>query len=130
MSAPRVAPAECPAPLISTRARSEGFFNIPLDELTAYRCSQTTFARCIWSAHGRRHRRRRGEGRPKRRRRLDRGLAILDKRRDGNGERAEAMTLIGDVAGRDCIIVDDEILTGGTVASSRELLRERGARSV
>ena len=40
------------------------------------------------------------------------------------------MTLIGDVQDRDCIIVDDEILTGGTVLSSVRLLRERGARSV
>ena len=40
------------------------------------------------------------------------------------------MTLIGDVNGRDCVIVDDEILTGGTVASSLKLLRSEGARSV
>ncbi len=37
---------------------------------------------------------------------------------------------IGEVDGRDCVIVDDEILTGGTVASSLQLLRQRGARSV
>ena len=57
-------------------------------------------------------------------------LAIVDKRRTGNDDSAEAMTLIGDVQDRDCLIIDDEILTGGTVASSLELLRRSGARSV
>ena len=40
------------------------------------------------------------------------------------------MTIIGEVEDRDAIIVDDEILTGGTVASALELLRMNRARSV
>lgn len=62
--------------------------------------------------------------------RLGAELAIVDKRRTGNNESAEAMTLIGEVEGHDCIIVDDEILTGGTVAAAVRLMRARGARSV
>ena len=61
--------------------------------------------------------------------RLGCDLAIVDKRRTSNDDQAEAMNLIGDVLDRDCIIVDDEILTGGTVASAVTLLREHGARS-
>ena len=58
-------------------------------------------------------------------------LAIVEKRRSGNDERAEAMTIIGpDVRDRATIIYDDEILTGGTVLGAIELLRERGARAV
>ena len=40
------------------------------------------------------------------------------------------MHLIGDVAGRDCVIVDDMIDTGGTLCKAAEALKERGAKRV
>ncbi|MEX0906907.1 MAG: ribose-phosphate diphosphokinase, partial [Gemmatimonadota bacterium] len=43
---------------------------------------------------------------------------------------AEVMEVIGDVAGRPCIIVDDMIDTAGTLVSVVEALRERGAREI
>jgi ribose-phosphate pyrophosphokinase len=109
----------------------QGFFNIPVDELTAFPMIADFFrsenlASPVVVATD--------VGGAKRARdvaeRLGSELAIIDKRRSGNSERAEAMTLIGEVDGHDCIIVDDEILTGGTVASAVRLLRARGARSV
>jgi ribose-phosphate pyrophosphokinase len=109
----------------------QGFFNIPLDELTAfplisdYFSSLNLAAPCVVAPD---------IGRAKLARdlasRIGADIAIVDKRRDGNLEAAEAMTLIGEVAGRDCLIIDDEILTGGTVASAINLLRTRGANSV
>jgi ribose-phosphate pyrophosphokinase len=42
----------------------------------------------------------------------------------------EALTLVGEVAGHDVVIVDDEVDTGGTVANSVEIVREHGARDV
>ncbi len=109
----------------------QGFFNIPLDELTAfpliaeYLRSEAFEAPTMVAPD---------VGRAKLARdiasRLNCDIAIVDKKRTGNNEHAEAMTLIGDVDGRDCLVVDDEILTGGTVASAVRLLRQRGARSV
>ena len=109
----------------------QGFFNIPLDELTAFPLIADYFksehldnpvvvapdvgrAKVVHDIAAR----------------IGCNIAIVDKRRLGNNDQAEAVTLIGEVAGRDCIIVDDEILTGGTIAGAATLLRERGARSV
>jgi len=62
--------------------------------------------------------------------RLDLSLAIIDKRRAGDDERARVAHLVGDVAGRDCLIVDDEIATGGTIFGATDFLLGAGARSV
>ena len=109
----------------------QGFFNIPLDELTAfpliaeYLRAQAFDLPTIVAPD---------VGRAKLARdiasRVNADFAIVDKKRAGNTEQAEAMTLIGDVDGRDCLVIDDEILTGGTVASAARLLLQRGARSV
>ena len=56
-------------------------------------------------------------------------LAIIDKRRP-KANVAKVMNIIGDVRGRDCIIVDDMIDTGGTLAKAAEALKEHGARKV
>src|SRR5258706_12313677 len=61
--------------------------------------------------------------------RLDSPLAIIDKRRTDVNV-AEVMHIIGDVAGQDCLIVDDLIDTGGTLVKAAEALLEQGARSV
>jgi ribose-phosphate pyrophosphokinase len=61
--------------------------------------------------------------------RLDAPLAIIDKRRTEVNV-AEVMHIIGDVAGQDCLIVDDLIDTAGTLVKATEALMEQGARSV
>ena len=61
--------------------------------------------------------------------RLDSMLAIVDKRRDKPGE-SEVMNVIGNVEGRDCILIDDIIDSGGTLCNAAEALLEMGATSV
>ncbi len=57
-------------------------------------------------------------------------MAFIEKRRLGNQARAEALTIIGDVADRDVIIVDDEVDTGGSMAQAVQIVRRHGARQV
>ncbi len=61
--------------------------------------------------------------------RIDTDLAIVDKRRSAPGEIAE-MTVIGDVKGRDCILIDDICDTAGTLCKAADYLKEAGANSV
>ncbi|HEY5608485.1 MAG TPA: ribose-phosphate pyrophosphokinase [Alphaproteobacteria bacterium] len=62
-------------------------------------------------------------------RRLDIDLAIIDKRRERAGV-SEVMNIIGDVNGRDCILVDDIVDTAGTLCNAAEALIDQGAKSV
>ncbi|MEM9734168.1 MAG: ribose-phosphate pyrophosphokinase [Pseudomonadota bacterium] len=62
-------------------------------------------------------------------RRINSPLAIVDKRRDKHGE-SEVMNVIGDVEGRDCILIDDIIDSGGTLCNAAEALLANGATSV
>jgi ribose-phosphate pyrophosphokinase len=109
----------------------QGFFNIPVDELTA----ETTLARYIFAK----------ElddftvvatdtGFAKKARnfaeRLNAPLAIVEKRRVGNHGKTESLGLIGSVAGRHAIIVDDEIDTAGTMIQAANLVKQQGARDV
>jgi ribose-phosphate pyrophosphokinase len=57
-------------------------------------------------------------------------LAIIDKRREGDDERAQARALIGEVRGKHALIVDDEIATGGTIFAATDFLFQCGAKSV
>ena len=59
----------------------------------------------------------------------DTDMAIIDKRRP-RANVAQVMHIIGDVADRDCILVDDMIDTGGTLCKAAEALKERGAKRV
>ncbi len=109
----------------------QGFFNIPVDELTALSILADYF---------------RGKGIPnltvvatdvgdaKRARhmadRLGVPLAIVEKRRIGNEQRVEAVNVIGDVQGRTALIVDDEVDTGGTLVATAEIVIKYGAQSV
>jgi len=61
--------------------------------------------------------------------RLKCDLAIMDKRRP-EANKAVIMNVIGEVDGRDCVIIDDIIDTAGTLVGSAGALTERGARSV
>jgi ribose-phosphate pyrophosphokinase len=61
--------------------------------------------------------------------RLDAPLAIVDKRRDRPGE-SEVMNVIGDVHGRDCLLIDDIVDSGGTLCNAADALLADGATSV
>jgi ribose-phosphate pyrophosphokinase len=109
-------------------AQIEGFFHIPVDSLTAVpvlcqalreRLPETTVivspdtgrvAMATDYAH-----------------RLGFPVAVLNKRRSG-GIEAAITHVIGDVRGRSCLIIDDMISTGGTVARAVEALLDAGAR--
>ncbi|PKR88241.1 phosphoribosylpyrophosphate synthetase [Pleomorphomonas diazotrophica] len=61
--------------------------------------------------------------------RIDAPLAIVDKRRERPGE-SEVMNIIGSVDGRDCILVDDIVDSGGTLCNAADALLAQGAKSV
>ena len=56
-------------------------------------------------------------------------LAIIDKRRP-KANVSEVMHVIGEIDGRNCVIMDDMIDTAGTLVKAAEVLKERGAKSV
>lgn len=60
---------------------------------------------------------------------LEADLALIDKRRTGPNV-AEAMNVIGDVNGKDCIIIDDMIDTAGTLVQAAKALRKNGAKRI
>jgi ribose-phosphate pyrophosphokinase len=61
--------------------------------------------------------------------RMNADLALIDKRRTGPNV-AEAMNVIGDVSGKDCIIIDDMIDTAGTLVQAAKALRKNGAKKI
>jgi len=61
--------------------------------------------------------------------RLGGELAVIDKRRSDDGT-AEVMNVIGDVAGRTCIIQDDIVDTAGTITKAAQALKDNGAERV
>ncbi len=61
--------------------------------------------------------------------RIDTDLAIVDKRRERNNV-SEVLNIIGNVKGRDCIIIDDIVDTAGTLTNAAEALMEAGAKKV
>ncbi len=109
----------------------QGFFNIPVDELTAQILQARHFAQLeledltVVSAD---------EGFAKKARRLaDRlnaPLAIIEKRRLGNNGRIEAMGIIGNVEGRHALVVDDEIDTAGSLTQAVRVVHDHGARDI
>lgn len=60
--------------------------------------------------------------------RLDVGLAIIDKRRERAGV-SEVMNVIGEVEGKNCILIDDIVDSGGTLCNAAQALLENGAKS-
>ena len=61
--------------------------------------------------------------------RIDAPLAIVDKRREKPGE-SEVMNIIGDVRGKDCLLIDDIVDSGGTLCNAADALLANGATSV
>ncbi len=57
-------------------------------------------------------------------------IAMVDKRRDGNDDRAIANTIIGDVTGKNAIIFDDEIDTAGSIMETVKVLEKFGAKAI
>jgi len=109
----------------------QGFFNIPVDELTALYMISRSFkekqlSNAVVVAAD--------EGASKRARNVAQSLrvplAIIEKRRAANDEQVEALNVIGDVRGCQAIMIDDEILSGGTMVEGAALLREKGATAV
>ncbi len=108
----------------------QGFFNIPVDELTAMPLiadyfMETNAAGVVVAPD---------VGSTKRARdvaeRWGKPLAIIEKRRIGNNDQSESVTVIGDVRGHKAIIFDDEVDTGGSLVSAAETLLQHGATAV
>jgi len=112
-------------------AQIQGFFNIPVDELTAVNLISDCFARrhyenmVIVAAD---------IGATKRARdvaaRLNSPLAIMEKRRLGNNDKTETLNVIGVVEGKIAIVVDDEIDTAGSITGVVDTLLKKGATEV
>jgi ribose-phosphate pyrophosphokinase len=109
----------------------QGFFRIPVDDLYAlpYLCAAIEQAKLrnpvvVSPDAGFAKRARRFAHR------LGAPLAIADKVRKGHGETAELVEIIGDVEGRDAVVVDDFTISAGTLIEAAEQLVARGAQSV
>ena len=109
----------------------QGFFNIPVDELTALPILTEYFQAkeiqdLVVVAVD--------IGITKKARdvaeRLGAPLAIIEKRRMGNDEQTETMNVIGDVAGKVALTFDDEIDTGGTIINAAKTLTKHGVKEV
>jgi ribose-phosphate pyrophosphokinase len=110
----------------------QGFFNIPVDELTALNVLANYFI----------EKKLNGNlvvvatdiGISKRARdlaeRLNAPLAIMEKRRVGNADRTETLNVIGEVEGKMALTLDDEIDTAGSLVNVVSTLMERGAKGV
>jgi ribose-phosphate pyrophosphokinase len=111
-------------------AQIQGFFDIPVDHLFAapvmieYFKSINVPALTVVSPDAGGVERARAFAK-----RLNAPLAIIDKRRE-EANIAEVMNVVGDVKGRNCLLVDDLIDTAGTLVKGTEALMEKGAASV
>ncbi len=109
----------------------QGFFNIPVDELTAlpllinyFKAKEISDLAVVAVDIGISKRARDVAEH------LDVPLAIIEKRRVGNNDRTEILNVIGDVDGKVALTFDDEILTGGTVVNAAEALVKQGVTEV
>jgi len=112
-------------------AQIQGFFSIPVDELTALNLlgnyfKKRGFTDLVVVATD--------IGITKRARdlaaKLNAPLAIMEKRRLGNEDQAETMNVIGEVEGRVALTVDDEIDTAGSLVGVVSALKKRGVKEV
>ena len=112
-------------------AQIQGFFNIPVDELTAL-----TIIANYWKGKNiddmvviatdigiSKHARDLAE-------KLNTPLAIIEKRRIGNNDATESLNIIGEVKGKRALTIDDEIDTAGSLANAANALMTKGATEV
>src|SRR5215216_5094500 len=112
------------------KAQIQGFFDLPVDHLFAApviidylsRQSYEKLTMVAPDAGGAERARAYAK-------RLDAELAVIDKRRSEDGT-AEVMNVIGEVAGRTCVIADDIIDTAGTIQKAAQALKDSGAERV
>jgi len=109
----------------------QGFFSIPGDEITAFNLLSDYFmkknlrdavvvtADLGFAKKGRNFAEK-----------LGLPLAFVEKRRDPTVARSEALTLIGDVQGKDVVIVDDEVDTAGSLTEAATIVKYHGARDI
>ena len=57
-------------------------------------------------------------------------MALIDKRRTGNDDKAVAANIIGDIEGKTALIFDDEVSTAGTMVEAAKILQEHGAKEI
>jgi ribose-phosphate pyrophosphokinase len=108
----------------------QGFFSIPVDELTAInilvpyiRKKELTEIVVVSELGFAKKARNFAEL-------LSAPLAIVEKRRVGNEDRTELMNVIGEVSGKTAVIIDDEIDTGGSLLEAAAALKVEGAREI
>jgi ribose-phosphate pyrophosphokinase len=109
----------------------QGFFNVPVDELTAmnllcdYIRGMELIDPVVVAAD---------LGFAKRARnfanQIGASVAFVEKRRTGNDSRSESLGVIGDVAGKMAILVDDEVDTAGSICNAANIVMREGARGV
>jgi len=109
----------------------QGFFNIPGDELTAFHILSDHFlskklSNAVvvavdlgFAKKGRNFAEK-----------LHLPMAFIEKRRDPTGATVHAMTVIGDVAGKNIVLVDDEVVMASSVANAVRILKEHGAADI
>jgi len=109
----------------------QGFFRIPVDELTAmfpladyFRAMELIDPVIVAADLGFAKRARNFANM------IGGSVAFVEKRRLGNDSRSETLGVIGDVVGKTAIIMDDEIDTAGTIVNAAEIVRREGARDV
>ncbi|PKB63676.1 MAG: ribose-phosphate pyrophosphokinase [SAR202 cluster bacterium Io17-Chloro-G2] len=109
----------------------QGFFNIPVDELTAlpiltdyFKAKEIDDLVVVAVDIGISKKARDVADR------LHAPLAIIEKRRIGNDEKTEMMNVIGDVEGKVALTFDDEIATGGTIVNAAQSLADHGVKEV
>ncbi|MFN8634622.1 MAG: ribose-phosphate pyrophosphokinase [Chloroflexota bacterium] len=109
----------------------QGFFRIPVDELTAmfpladyFRAMELIDPVVVAADLGFAKRARNFANM------IGGSVAFVEKRRLGNDSRSETLGIIGEVRGRTAIIMDDEIDTAGTIVNAAEIVRREGARDV
>jgi ribose-phosphate pyrophosphokinase len=112
-------------------AQIQGFFNIPVDELTAlyilcdyYKQRDINNLVVVAADFGISHRARDVAAE------LNAPLAIIEQRRIGNVDKKEALNVVGEVEGKPALIIDDEITTGVTLTNVVSAILDRGATEV
>ncbi len=109
----------------------QGFFNIPVDELTALFMISRYFKEkdlkdlVVVATDVGASKRARNVAQS-----LEAPLAIIEKRRLGNDDRSQVLNVIGEVDGMRALIVDDEIDTGTTIINAAETLKDRGVTEI